>query len=66
MFPSGISGVGEGDCLTNDGENIKQFQPFFPASCPFVTAVGGTVEVRPEVALASSGGGFSNYFDRPV
>ncbi|KAG6836128.1 hypothetical protein H0H93_011087 [Arthromyces matolae] len=33
--------------------------------CPFVTAVGGTTKVNPEVAVSFSGGGFSNYFGRP-
>jgi tripeptidyl-peptidase-1 len=32
---------------------------------PFVTTVGGTVQVNPEVAASTSGGGFSNYFPRP-
>jgi tripeptidyl-peptidase-1 len=36
-----------------------------PFSCPFVTAVGGTVRVNPEVAVSFSGGGFSRYFTRP-
>ena len=53
------------DCQTNDGTNITRFLPAFPASCPFVTAVGGTVGVNPETAVSFSGGGFSNYFARP-
>ena len=32
---------------------------------PFVTTVGGTVQVNPEIAASISGGGFSNYFPRP-
>jgi tripeptidyl-peptidase I len=32
---------------------------------PFVTTVGGTTQVNPEVAANFSGGGFSNYFARP-
>ncbi|KAG0085612.1 hypothetical protein BGZ93_000543 [Podila epicladia] len=58
-------GVGAGDCLTNDGNNMSLFQPTFPASCPFVTTVGATSGVAPEVAASFSGGGFSRYFDRP-
>ncbi|KAK7033671.1 hypothetical protein VNI00_012671 [Paramarasmius palmivorus] len=65
LFSSGDFGVGGGDCLTNDGTNTVQFQPAFPASCPFVTAVGGTTRVNPEVAVSFSGGGFSNYFAQP-
>ncbi|KAJ6515255.1 tripeptidyl peptidase A [Mycena sanguinolenta] len=68
---SGDGGVGDGDsdpatqtCLTNDGKNRTQFIPGFPASCPFVTAVGGTI-LFPEQAVDFSGGGFSNYFARP-
>ncbi|TFK39451.1 peptidase S8/S53 domain-containing protein [Crucibulum laeve] len=65
FFSSGDEGVGGGDCLTNDGKNSKVFQPAFPASCPFVTAVGGTTKVNPEVAVSFSGGGFSRYFATP-
>ncbi|KAF8514826.1 tripeptidyl peptidase A, partial [Hysterangium stoloniferum] len=74
VFGSGDNGVGDGDpdpatseCLTNDGKNQIKFIPEFPASCPFITAVGGTVNV-PEVAVTSfgSGGGFSNFFPRPA
>ncbi|GLB43381.1 putative pro-kumamolisin, activation domain [Lyophyllum shimeji] len=65
FFSSGDSGVGGGDCRTNDGTNRRLFQPAFPASCPFVTAVGGTTRVNPEVAVSFSGGGFSRYFARP-
>ncbi|KAI0083965.1 peptidase S8/S53 domain-containing protein [Irpex rosettiformis] len=65
MFSSGDDGVGGGSCTTNDGTNTVRFQPNFPASCPFVTTVGGTVRVNPEVAVSFSGGGFSNYFAQP-
>ncbi|KAF8260347.1 peptidase S8/S53 domain-containing protein [Lactarius quietus] len=70
LFASGNNGVGNGDCKTNDG---VQFVPEFPASCPYVTSVGGTTEgigrtglLSPEVAAEISGGGFSNYFERPL
>jgi len=65
LFSSGDSGVGGGDCQTNNGKNQTLFQPAFPASCPFVTTVGGTNKVNPEVAVDFSGGGFSNYFAQP-
>lgn len=65
MFSSGDDGVGAGNCQNNDGTTTKRFQPNFPASCPFVTTVGGTIRVNPEVAVSFSGGGFSNYFARP-
>lgn len=50
------------------------FSPSFPASCPYITAVGATQikanasVTQPEVAAESiifSGGGFSNVFDTP-
>ncbi|KAF7430691.1 hypothetical protein PC9H_006402 [Pleurotus ostreatus] len=65
LFSSGDSGVGGGDCRTNDGRNRVQFQPAFPASCPFVTAVGGTTGLT-ETTIGFSGGGFSNTFARPA
>jgi tripeptidyl-peptidase-1 len=74
MFSSGDGGVGNGvvypdkpldhQCYSNDGFKTSMFLPVFPASCPFVTAVGGTVGI-PEIAADFSGGGFSNYFPRP-
>ncbi|KAH8982178.1 subtilisin-like protein [Lactarius hatsudake] len=65
LVPSGNVGVGKGeDCIANDGSGRVQFVPDFPASCPYVTSVGGTTG-NPEVAAKFSGGGFSNYFPRP-
>jgi tripeptidyl-peptidase-1 len=71
LFPSG-SGVGmDKACLSNDGQNIRKFIPFFPASCPYVTAVGSTQKYNPEVValnfnpFSASGGGFSEYFPQP-
>lgn len=57
---------------TYDG---KIFNPSFPASCPYVTAVGatqilpGSTVDKPEVACETviySGGGFSNHFRMPT
>jgi tripeptidyl-peptidase I len=64
IFASGDTGVGSA-CQTNDGKNTTRFLPIFPASCPFVTAVGGTQHVEPEVAVSFSSGGFSDRFPRP-
>ncbi|KAH9160872.1 peptidase S8/S53 domain-containing protein, partial [Lactarius sanguifluus] len=58
LFASGDDGVGRGDCF--------RFTPIFPATCPYVTVVGGTTSVEPEVAASLSGGGFSDYFARPA
>lgn len=63
LVASGDSGVGgSGEC-TNDG--VKQFATAFPASCPWVTTVGGTSGTAPEAAWTSSGGGFSYLFPQP-
>ncbi|KAH9175612.1 subtilisin-like protein [Lactarius sanguifluus] len=64
LVASGNDGVGQGDCIANDGSGRVQFVPDFPASCPYVTSVGGTT-ANPEVAAKFSGGGFSNHFPRP-
>lgn len=46
---SGDFGVGlSGTCVSNDGRNASTFLPQFPASCPYVTAVGGTKNFNPE------------------
>lgn len=64
LYSSGDSGVGS-SCI--------EFQVDFPASCPYVTAVGatsipsgGTYQSK-EVAVTDfpSGGGFSNYWPIP-
>ncbi|TGO58314.1 hypothetical protein BCON_0056g00050 [Botryotinia convoluta] len=58
---SGDTGVGAG-CVANDGLNTPYFQPQFPGTCPYITSVGGTQAVAPEVAWDDGSGGFSNYF----
>ncbi|KAF8268680.1 subtilisin-like protein [Lactarius quietus] len=65
LFASGNEGVGGGDCKKNDGSNTVEFQPQFPSTCPYVTSVGGTKSIGPEVAAEFSSGGFSNFFKRP-
>ena len=61
---SGDTGVGAG-CLSNDGKKTPQFTPQFPGTCPYVTAVGGTQALEPEVAWDAGSGGFSYYFEQP-
>jgi tripeptidyl-peptidase-1 len=61
---SGDTGVGS-YCAKNDGTNAPTFLPEFPSSCPWITSVGGTQGVSPEVAWDDSSGGFSYYFPRP-
>lgn len=60
---SNLQGVGA-PCRANDGSDRVEFTPQFPASCPYITAVGGTQGFDPEVAWGGSGSGFSNYFGR--
>eukprot|EP00927_Polykrikos_kofoidii_P055958 TRINITY_DN5013_c0_g2_i1.p1 TRINITY_DN5013_c0_g2~~TRINITY_DN5013_c0_g2_i1.p1 ORF type:complete len:588 (+),score=119.10 TRINITY_DN5013_c0_g2_i1:70-1833(+) len=65
MVASGDQGVcGRSGCG-------KRFHPDFPASSPFVTAVGGTdfavkSVIGEEEAWSSSGGGFSDEFETPT
>ena len=72
LFGSGDEGVGkDGKCFQNGNDRKKSFLPKFPASCPYVTAVGSTRYFSPEIMGFDarngfvSGGGFSNYFLRP-
>ncbi|KAE8441856.1 hypothetical protein EG329_004211 [Mollisiaceae sp. DMI_Dod_QoI] len=58
---AGDTGVGA-PCKSNDGKNTTQFTPQFPGTCPYITAVGGTQAVTPEIAWVAGSGGFSNYF----
>ncbi|KAI9435588.1 subtilisin-like protein [Lactarius indigo] len=64
IFASGDDAVGREDCKVNDDSGRVQFLPTFPASCPWVTSVGGTIYHGSEVAAPFSSGGFSNYFER--
>jgi len=61
----GIAGQNDIDCISNDGLYHPQFLPTFPASCPYVTAVGWTIYAPDEQGNAKSSGGFSNYFPVP-
>ncbi|KAF8257708.1 subtilisin-like protein [Lactarius quietus] len=64
LVATGDQGVGgKKDCSVTSG-NV-QFSPYFPATCPYVTSVGGTTSAYPEIGARISGGGFSNYFARP-
>lgn len=63
----GAAGTGQNLCFSNDGTGRRTLIPTFPASCPWVTAIGGTENEGPPVTAAYfSAGGFSNYFGRPA
>ncbi|PCH35756.1 subtilisin-like protein [Wolfiporia cocos MD-104 SS10] len=61
IFASGDGGV-SGLHYPYDG--CTTFIPTFPSGCPYVTSVGGTVDI-PQTAVSFSSGGFSNYWSRP-
>ncbi|KAI4525603.1 subtilisin-like protein [Schizophyllum commune Loenen D] len=58
LFSSGDGGVSG-----SQSQSCTTFIPTFPGTCPYVTSVGGTINV-PETAVDFSGGGFSRYFNR--
>lgn len=76
LVASGDYGVGrEGHCFAGEargGRGVPRFMPSFPASCPYVTAVGATRFLRPEMVAFdgrtdyASGGGFSDVFSQPA
>lgn len=59
LFASGDSGVGSafGACTT--------YTPQYPSDSPYVTAVGGTTNLNPEIGVGLSSGGFSNRWEQP-
>ena len=66
---SGDYGVGDA-ITTYYCDDSDKFQPHFPASCPYVTAVGATRGLKQEISASikdqwATGSGFSMYFDRP-
>jgi len=75
-----LGGEDDSACFSNDGKNSSTFLPAFPASCPYVTTVGATMQFEPELpafrepgigydgkthGYYASGSGFSYYFPRP-
>ncbi|KAL1949193.1 hypothetical protein VTO73DRAFT_10999 [Trametes versicolor] len=63
LFASGDGGVSGSQA--DDSCDGAAFIPTFPATCPFITAVGSTQGISPETAADFSAGGFSNIFARP-
>ncbi|KUI55616.1 Tripeptidyl-peptidase SED2 [Cytospora mali] len=72
FYAAGDDGVGpSGYCVSNDGTNKSTLLPEFPSTCPYITSVGATMNFTPEVVAYTAsgyagGGGFSNYFSRPL
>ncbi|KAI0655029.1 family S53 protease [Cubamyces menziesii] len=60
LFSSGDGGVSG-----SQSQRCTTFIPTFPSGCPFVTSVGATTNIAPEVAASFSSGGFSNIFAQP-
>ncbi|TBU27083.1 family S53 protease-like protein [Dichomitus squalens] len=63
LFASGDGGVAGQEPLDTCPDDL--FLPTFPSTCPYVTSVGSTEGVAPEVAGTFSAGGFSNIFPVP-
>lgn len=57
--------VASGDYGVGNNCPSGKYNPEYPATCPWVTAVGGTDGTNPEHAWSSSGSGFSNVFPQP-
>ncbi|GAA94916.1 hypothetical protein E5Q_01571, partial [Mixia osmundae IAM 14324] len=58
------------NCEINDGSRREAILATFPATCPYVTVVGGLFNFPEEMATVYrsgyySSGGISNYFQRP-
>ncbi|EIM82266.1 family S53 protease [Stereum hirsutum FP-91666 SS1] len=60
LFSSGDGGVSGGQ-----SSSCTDFVPTYPSTCPYITSVGGTTGISPEVAADFSSGGFSNFFGIP-
>lgn len=59
----GARGARDSSCRSPEGEDVTM--AVFPASCPWVTAVGAVTNFHdPPRGAALSGGGFSQYFPR--
>ncbi|EJD41708.1 family S53 protease [Auricularia subglabra TFB-10046 SS5] len=60
LFASGDGGV-----AGSQSSRCTTFVPTFPSGCPFMTSVGATQNIGPEIAASFSAGGFSNFFPMP-
>jgi len=60
-----LASSGDGGVAGSQPTRCTKFIPTFPAGSPYITAIGGTTGSPTERAASLSGGGFSNYWDRP-
>jgi tripeptidyl-peptidase-1 len=60
-----LASSGDGGVGGSQPSACTKFIPTFPAGSPYITAIGGTTGSNPERTASLSGGGFSNYWDRP-
>lgn len=51
----GVAGQDDVPCISNDGRNRTTFLPTFPASCPWVTAVGALMLSQSKVKASHQG-----------
>ncbi|KAJ7490735.1 family S53 protease [Mycena latifolia] len=56
---------GDGSVEGTQPQNCTTYQASFPSGCPYITSVGSTHGIAPEIASDFSSGGFSNYFNIP-
>jgi tripeptidyl-peptidase-1 len=59
-----LASSGDGGVAGAQNRQCTHFSATWPAVSPYVTGVGGTTN-SPETAAGLSGGGFSDYWDRP-
>jgi len=59
-----LASSGDGGVAGAQSRSCTHFSAVWPAASPYVTAVGGTTN-SPETSASFSGGGFSDYWDRP-
>jgi len=60
-----LASSGDGGVAGAQSRSCTHFSAVWPAASPYVTAVGGTTN-SPETSASFSGGGFSDYWDRPA
>lgn len=68
----GVAGVsvlfasGDGGVAGAQSQSCTNFVPTFPSTCQFITSVGATIGIAPEIGAGFTSGGFSNIFLQPT